>query len=86
MYIYSEYSEYVYICNKYMYSESVLYTIETGKEVLAGSKMMLTFYLEQQVPLVLLFLDKIRLPYSSYFCLKNVTRTFLRKLLLDNIL
>ena len=55
MYIYSEYSEYVYICNKYMYSESVLYTIETGKEVLAGSKMMLTFLSGATSPLSFTF-------------------------------
>ena len=55
MYIYPEYSEYVYICNKYMYSESALYTIETGKEVLAGSKMMLTFLSRATSPLSFTF-------------------------------
>ena len=70
-----------------MYSELVLsssyvYDVtETSKEVLAGLKLMLTFYLKQQVPQFYFFWTKATLHYSSYFCLKNITKIRFRNFL-----
>ena len=48
--------------------------IETSKEILAGLKMMLTFLSRTTSPPSFTISIKVTLQYSSYFCLKNITK------------
>ena len=69
----------------FLYSESVLNSYyvynesEKSKELLASLKMMLTFLSRaRSTPGFTFFWLKVTLPYSSYFCLKSITRIFLK--------
>ena len=69
----------------FLYSQSVLNSYyvydesETSKELLASLEMMLTFLSRaRSTPGFTFFWLKVTPPYSSYFCLKSITRIFLK--------
>ena len=75
----------VYVSESVLNSSYVYSVIETSKEVLAVDLMLTFLSRATSPPSFTFFRIKVTLQYSTYFCLKNITKIFLKKLV-DDIL